>query len=155
MPSQEILHLRDWQLSERHRAWGRNCPMIDLDFLAVEFDTLIPRGICEYKHCNTRFTDDELCQRAGIRVVRTLANLAGLAAWVAVYNPNNWSFRVVALNEIARTLFGGKKIFTERDYVERIYHLRGSKLPADIEVQLNATFHGIEELDDSGFPIAA
>lgn len=29
---------RDERLSRRHREWGFDCPMVDCDFIAVEFD---------------------------------------------------------------------------------------------------------------------
>jgi len=40
---------RDQKLSERHRAWGFNCPAIDIDFLMVEFHTGKPVAIIDYK----------------------------------------------------------------------------------------------------------
>jgi len=118
--------------------------MIDMDFVAVEFESLVPRGVCEYKHANTRFSDEELRRKAGVRVVRALGEMAGIPAWIAVYNPANWAFRVVPLNAGAEALFGAERVLTEADYVARIYELRAAEIPDDVAEGLNRSFLPVE-----------
>jgi len=47
---QERTGWRDQELSLRHRMWGWDCPMVDLDFLGLEYDTKKPACLVEYKH---------------------------------------------------------------------------------------------------------
>lgn len=125
---------RDGTLSERHRLYGWDCPAVDIDFLLVEFDQLLPAAIVEYKAGLNRKPD---FTAAGIRTLRTLASLAQLPAWLAFYDSQSWTFKVYPLNTKAERLFEYGEVLPEVVYVQRLYLCRGRRLPAKIAVQLN------------------
>lgn len=95
---------RDSALSERHGTWGFNCPAVDLDFVMMEFNHGKPCALVEYKHKNARLPDP---RHATYRALVALADGykdGPLPCFVAIYDPDHWSFRVVPLNESAGKL---------------------------------------------------
>jgi len=44
------------QLSDRHRQWGDDCPMVDLDFLMCEYNHGVPVAIVDYKFHGAQLT---------------------------------------------------------------------------------------------------
>ena len=50
MSSKERTGWRDQALSERHRAWGWDCPALDMDFVMIEYDNGKATALVEYKH---------------------------------------------------------------------------------------------------------
>lgn len=141
MPDKEILGLRDWRLSERHRLWGGDCPMADLDFVVTEFDNCRPMALVEYKHCSPS-GHSTIKETAQIKTIRALADMACLPAWVAFYRPWTWSFKIAPLNDKARILWQDAEdyiIVTESEYVETLYNLRGRRLPKIVAAKLNET----------------
>lgn len=140
MAEKEIMGLRDWRLSQRHREWGGNAPAFDLDFILAEYDMAKPVGLAEYKH-HSRAGLSYVREDASIRTLRALADMAALPGWVAIYKPCSWSFKVYCLNDRARAVWGDAEytILTEREYVRGLYRLRGRTLPDDIAARLNGT----------------
>ena len=140
MASEEILHFRDWRLSERHRDfYGEHCPMVDLDFAVAEYDHSLPVALVEYKHALRR--KESVREDAGIKTFRSLADMAGLPCWVAYYRPDGWSYQVVPLNAGAKAIFGDDDFIplTETEYVEALHKVRGREVPAHILPPLNET----------------
>lgn len=45
-------------LSDRHRQWGFDTPMVNVDFLCVRYDGEVPVAIIEYKHFEAEFQED-------------------------------------------------------------------------------------------------
>ncbi len=131
MAEQEILHFRDWRLSKRHRdVYGRDCPMVDIDFLVVEYGHCTPRALVEYKHASPVGLS-VIKETAGLRTEKALADMAGLPAWVAFYRPYIWDYKIYSLNDKARAIFGpGEYVYLcERAYVEKLYQVRGYPFP--------------------------
>jgi len=87
----------EWQLrlSQRHRTWGRNVPMTDLDqLIAVEYDQRKAAAIIEYKHVNTANGG----RNANLDALTDLAQRADLPLYLVLYDPDtypdNWTFTV-------------------------------------------------------------
>jgi len=137
MSNEENMFYRDGKLSLRHRLYGCDVPMTDLDFVCCEYDRCQPLAIVEYKHCNA--DPNTLRQRPGVRVIRALADRAGIAAWVALYDPNRWVYTIMPLNEQAQQLFGARLLLNERQYVEVLYRLRKTSAPLEILSRLSDT----------------
>lgn len=121
---------RDQKLSERHRAWGFNCPAIDIDFLMVEFHTGKPVAIIDYK----RYTGSiKNLNQKSIDAISTLANNSNIPFFVVFYWDDVWAFQITAINNIAKNILlqhniDENKILTEQQYVYFLYKLRNIKL---------------------------
>lgn len=112
---------RDQEISGRHRTWGVNCTAVDLDLVLVEYHLARPVAIVEYKHFRAKV---EL-GHANYRALRDLADRAGLPFLIAFYWPDTWAFRVHPMNDNALRHFEyGGHLFSEREFVERLYKLR-------------------------------
>lgn len=112
---------RDQAISERHRLWGVHCTAVDLDLVLVEYHLARPVALVEYKHHRARFEPGH----ANYRALRDLADHAGLPFVIAFYWPDTWSFRVHPMNDAALRHFEpGQQLFTEREFVERLYRMR-------------------------------
>lgn len=148
MAATEIMGLRDWRLSERHRAWGLDAPACDLDFMLIEYDSAVPTALTEYKHCSPS-GHSKVVENASLRAFRTLAHMAGLPAWVAFYRPWSWSFKVYSLNDAARAIWGADEyvIRTELEYVTALYRLRDRSLPDFVAARCNQTHNTLPGLD--------
>jgi hypothetical protein len=126
----ERTHWRDQKLSERHRAWGFNCPAIDIDFLMVEFHTGKPVAIIDYK----RYTGSiKNLNQKSIDAISTLANNSNIPFFVVFYWDDVWAFQITAINNIAKNILlqykiDENKILTEQQYVYFLYKLRNIKL---------------------------
>jgi hypothetical protein len=127
---QERTGWRDKDLSRRHRDWGFNCPAVDLDFLIVEYNIGKPVGLIEYKH--HRAIRPNL-QQATYRALTELARLANLPFLLAFYWPEIWAFRTTPVNDIARHEFSDDAIYTEYEFVSKLYRLRRLTLTAHLK----------------------
>lgn len=151
MASEEYLHFRDWRLSKRHREfYGTDCPMADIDMIVIAYDRAVPKALIEYKHSCRQI--ERLRETTGVQAVRSLADMAGLPAWVAYYNPRTFVYQIVPLNKQARDLFGNEELIelVEADYVSVLYKLRERELPEGIMARLNQGYGRIKEIDDFG-----
>lgn len=132
MSAHERTGWRDKELSGRHRTWGMNCPACDLDFLMVEYNLGKPAALVEYKH--------HLAARPDIKhpTYRAIIDLADgyrsgpLPALIAFYWPDVWAFKVQPLNEIARKWFTADEIVSEREFVTRLYRIRGWRVNEEV-----------------------
>lgn len=137
---------RDEEISRRHREWGYNCPAVDIDFLMVEYNRGTPVAIVEYKHIDALKSGALNFTRTNYQAIAALADGykdGPLACFVAVYDPDDWSFRVTPLNDRARdhySLFRGD-ILSEKLFVKSLYLLR----KIDIEKEDKSV---IEKLND-------
>lgn len=135
---------RDSALSERHGMWGFNCTAVDLDFVMMEFNHGKPCALVEYKHKNARLPDP---RHATYRALVALADGykdGPLPCFVAIYDPDHWSFRVVPLNESAGKHYAHclGDVLTEQRFVKSLHLLRKGVLSlADEEAisQLNGS----------------
>lgn len=128
--SEERTGWRDLALSRRHKKWGEDCPMVDIDFLALEYDRARAKAIVEYKHENA--PPDQYASRANYLALIDLGNRAGLPVFVVRY-PSDFSwFWVTPLNEAARVLVAEPTRLSEREWVEVLYKLRGRSVPDEL-----------------------
>lgn len=134
---------RDASLSERHGHWGYNCPAVDLDFVMLEYNHGKPCALVEYKHKNARRPDPN---HATYRALISLADgyMHGpLPCFVAIYDPDDWSFVVIPLNERAKNHYRHCEglVLSEQRFVRSLHLLRKSVLSAEDEktiLELNA-----------------
>lgn len=112
---------RDQSISNRHNTWGRWATAIDIDFILIESTIdAVPKALIEYKHYKWQY-------RHGfqLRLFSTLANMAGVPAFLAKYWPDIWAFRVSPQNDHAREWLKSERTLTEREYVDLLRRLRG------------------------------
>jgi len=145
MTSNEQHFKRDAWLSGRHRTWGYNVPAMDLDFLMVEYDKCVPKGIIDYKHEHALLD----LTNVGAKTLCNLGNMASIPAFIVQYGHSKqdgwWGevaedsvpfFVVWPLNEHASRFMVTHQFKTEQidevAFVEFLYELRGRKIPADI-----------------------
>lgn len=126
---------RDQALSERHRAWGFNCPAVDLDFLLIEYHYGRPCALVEYKHRLARESDPS---HPTIRAIVALADGyrdGALPAMVVRYDYDPWTFTVTPLNDAAAAIYGHRTAgpMTEQDFVRTLYRVRRKALSAHDE----------------------
>lgn len=132
MSAEERSGWRDAWISARHRGWGKDCPMIDVDTVWIEYDNHRPKLLVEYKS-----TVAGRVENANHACLLNLAEMAGLPAlgvryWEAA---EAWmaEFQVTALNARARQVFDGVKVrMSEEEYVALLYRFRGRDVPAAI-----------------------
>lgn len=140
---------RDAALSQRHGAWGFNCPAVDLDFVMMEYNHGKPCALVEYKHVRAKPFDP---RHATYRALIALADgyAAGpLPCFVAVYDPTDWSFVVTPLNDRARRHYQhcAGDVLSEQRFVRSLHLLRKSVLSAEDEA-------AIQQLNGEGVPLA-
>ncbi len=134
---------RDAELSKRHGSWGFNCPAVDLDFVMLEYNHGAPSALVEYKHINAQVVDTN---HATYKALVALANgykNGPLPCFIARYNPEDWSFQVIPLNEKAEKHYKHCKNekLTEKRFVKSLHLLRKSELSKQDDT-------AIEQLND-------
>ena len=125
---QERSGWRDERISRRHKAWGWDCPALDIDFLMLEYDQGKAAALVEYKH------EDAQVVRLGhpsVRAIVDLADRAGLPAFLVRYAEDFTWWYPTPLNERARRLCPEARKITEAEWVELLYRCRGRELPPE------------------------
>jgi hypothetical protein len=113
---------RDEELSRKHRNWGHNLPIVDIDFLVVLYDRAQPTALIEYKQmCAPAFSADHPSYRA----LAALADGSAIPFFVVHYNKRSWTFKVQGINGKARELHPQINTYDEPNYVGFLYHLQG------------------------------
>ena len=127
---------RDEEISKRHREWGWNCPAVDIDFLVCEYNLGKPVALVEYKRHRVKVVNES---DINYRVLRDLADarLRPLPFFVCFYWPEIWAFKVVPMNETARSYLVQDTIMCEFDYVSFLYKLRRIALKNELSDKLN------------------
>lgn len=142
--SKERTGWRCSDISLRHRNWGFNCPAVDLDFVMLEYNHGKACALVEYKHKNAMPVDP------GHATYRALVDLADnykagpLPCFVARYNPENWTFVVTPLNDVAKRYYShcAEQTLSEQRFVKSLHLLRKKVLTVEDEAAiaaLNAT----------------
>jgi hypothetical protein len=133
---QEDTNWRDEDMSKRHREWGWNCPVVDIDFLVCEYNLGKPVAIVEYKRHRMKFVNEA---DINYRVLKDLADARynPLPFFVCFYWPEIWAFKVVPMNETARSYLVNDTIMSEYDYVSFLYKLRRIALKNELSEKLN------------------
>ena len=126
MTDHERTEWRDLEMSKRHRRWGHNCPITDIDFLVVEYDRCQPVALVEYKHENAaKFTRND----PNYRTLINLGRVADLPTFSVRYAGNFSWWIVTPLNQQAKRKLGKQDKMTEKQYVSFLYRLRDRELP--------------------------
>jgi hypothetical protein len=124
---------RDAALSLRHRLWGFDCPMQDIDWLVAEYDRMCPVAIIEWMHERAPGVDPRRTWPVKWAVLRALADRRPpLPAFAVRYAADLSWWRVLALNAAARGHVARCTQYTERGFVRLLYRLRGRPLPDDL-----------------------
>jgi len=123
---QERSGWRDLRLSQRHRAWGWDCPAVDLDLLFLEYDKGIPVAIIEYKHENA---PPQFASNPNYQALINLGNRAELPVFAVRYTDDFEWYEAVPLNALAQKLCPERKQMTEAAWVKFLYNIRGYEPP--------------------------
>ena len=113
------------KLSKRHREWGWNVPMVDIDFLVVEYDKAIPVAIIEYKHERAEI------QKSGhpsYKAIKLICERAELPFFAVRYADDFEWFSVIAINKRAQKIVKNTIQYSEEKYFEFLYKIRGRHL---------------------------
>jgi hypothetical protein len=131
---QERTGWRDGHLSQRHRMWGLAVPAIDLDFLLLEYDRGRPTALIEYKaeHAAAQFPT-----HPSYLALCNLGDRAGIPVFAVRYAQDFSWWKIVPLNNQAKSMFPQRQRFTERQFVTFLYNVRGLIPPEEI-------FEGLE-----------
>ncbi len=147
MGAKEMTFSRDARASIRHRLYGKDCPMADLDgFIWYEYHNRRVAALVEMKYWTTDAR--KVMDSANTAALRDLAQRADLPAWICFYDPARWVYRVETLNDQAREIFVGKRYHTEREYVEALYRVRGMDAPKEVLDRVNATKEPVDQEDE-------
>lgn len=116
---------RDEGISRRHRKWGVECQMTDIDFFVIEYRceyrVVSPVALIEYKNEHAPF-DLELLAYTAIRQVSDSANLP---FFLVRYTSDFKTYRAIAMNAWANARLAAKeRQMTELEYVTFLYKLR-------------------------------
>ena len=127
---------RDEEMSNRHREWGWNCPVLDIDFLVCEYNLGKPVAIIEYKRQKIPVINESA---VGYRVLRDLADARyrPLPLFVVFYWVGIWAFKVIPMNETARSYIVSETVMSEYDYVSFLYKMRRIALKNELGNKLN------------------
>lgn len=118
---EEITGWRDEDLSKRHRRWGWDCPVVDIDFLMVEYNLGKPVALVEYKKYTAAKPN---LNHPTYKALCELANADNLPFFIAFYWPGIWAFKITPVNDTAKRYYDTSAIYTEKQYVESLYLLR-------------------------------
>lgn len=129
MAKAEKYGYRDQRISSRHRLYGADCPMVDIDFIGCEYYHKQPKAIIEYKHIRQV---KPIWQQANYTTLNNLANMAGLPFYVSLYNPFTWDYEVHPGNTLAMNVINNMTILSEKRYYAFLCYLRGIEVDQNI-----------------------
>lgn len=132
---------RDEEISLRHRAWGANCPAVDLDFLVVEYNVGKPCLLVEYKHYTAKKPN---LKHPTYRALSELASNSNIPFILAIYWPECWAFKVKPVNVEARQHYDDWQFMSERQFVNSLYRIRRIVLSDEISGMLNESMPPLE-----------
>lgn len=120
---------RDEGLSRRHRRWGWDCPAVDLDFLMLEYDHGKASAIVEYKN---EHAAPQYATHPTYQAMIDLGNRAMIPVIACRYTDDFSKWRVVPLNEFAKTFVPDRTEMTEKQWVKLLYKIRGYDVPDSV-----------------------
>jgi hypothetical protein len=144
MTAHERSGWRDLDLSQRHRIYGYNSPLTDVDMVmfgdfstfsslfGVEFDQLMPVGIVDYKFCQVPVHGAPVIAQKNLadHWVNPRTNKVGIPFFQVQYWKNPWAFLVYPFNSRALEIVQVPGAYmTELEYVSFLYRMRGRKCP--------------------------
>lgn len=113
--------------------------MVDIDFLACEYDNGRPVAIVEYKREDS---PPQTFNHPSIRVLRGLATAANLPFFVVRYAADLSWWKVVPLNVMARRWLSKQVEMVEVEYVSFLYQLRGREVPTEVRGRIEGVISG-------------
>ncbi len=113
---------RDAAMSKRHRAWGFDCPAVDIDFLLIEYDNSEPVALVEYKHERAQ---PVTATHPSIKAIAKLGALASLPAFLVRYAEDFSWWRVTPINATAMEFVTTQTDMSERQWIDMLYAMRG------------------------------
>jgi len=116
---------RDEEISKRHRMWGKDLTMTDIDFIVSETKGNMPIAIIEYK--NEQAAPQSI-NNWQYQVLKNLSDKAGLPLFNVRYATDFLTYKVTPLNEIAIKI-KSRQTMKEYEYVSFLYKLRGTNPP--------------------------
>lgn len=117
-------------LSRRHRSWGWDVPMLDIDFLVVEYDAGTPKAMIEYKDIRANICNSG---HPSYRALRFLCNATKLPLFAVRYSLDFSHWRVIPINAFAvNKIKDTIELHSESDFVQWLYKLRGRDMPDDL-----------------------
>tara|TARA_Y100000034_G_scaffold132279_1_gene194869 strand:- start:780 stop:1208 length:429 start_codon:yes stop_codon:yes gene_type:complete len=126
----EKYRFRDERLSNRHRLYGSSCPMVDLDFIVIEYHLKKSVALIEYKHW--RGESSLNLQDANYQALMDMADKAELPFFISYYHPETWNYIVYPTNMESFKWILLRTSMTEKEYVKFLYKLRYLKVKQDI-----------------------
>lgn len=143
--AKERTHWRDEWISERHRDFGWDVPMVDIDcvelstqceadmeaFKTLEYNHGVPVAIIEYKEYHAQVN----LKHPSINALKWMADKCEIPFFVTIYYKEHHCFYVIPMNDIAAK-FTGINIFNEQNYVKLLYSLRKVICPDKILSQM-------------------
>jgi predicted nucleic-acid-binding protein len=127
--SQERTGWRDRALSLRHRAWGWNCPAVDIDFVMLEYDMGFPVALVEYKHEYAQLVS---LSHPSYKAMADLCDRADIVFFCVRYSLDLTSFKVIPLNAKAKVYLSDRAVMTEVEYVAFLYKMRDREIPESV-----------------------
>lgn len=127
------------KISQRHRHWGYNCPCVDLDFVVVEYNHGKPVAVIEYKDKHAGEPNiDHPTYKALIALADGYKG-GPLPCAIVFYCSETWWFKVIPLNEKAKSYFGhvANQKIPEQRFVRGLYLLRNKTLSKEDEVAIS------------------
>jgi len=102
-----------------------------LDFVAVEYNYAKPVALVEYKLHTATVNYSHPTYRAQNHLASN--HNPPLPYFIAFYWPDIWAYRVVPMNDQARSWFVKDRVYTEREYVKKLYQMRDQVIAAEVE----------------------
>jgi len=137
---------RDEVLSRRHRLWGFDCPMVDIDFIVVEYDLGMPKALIEYKHEDADLTQTHI---RSLEALQVLADNSKIPFLMVIYKGDCSRYRIIPRNSFAKNWFPEETTLPEKEYVSFLYRLRGRVAPPEILKLLSEVHVEIPKEDES------
>lgn len=125
---------RDFEISQRHRRYGWDCPAVDLDFLLLEYDHGKASAIIEYK--NER-SPKQYASHPTYQALIDLGNKANIPVIAVRYATDFSWWKVTPLNGKAKQFIPQRKEMNEVDFVTLLYNIRGLKVPESVLENIN------------------
>lgn len=120
---------RDLRLNNRHRAYGINCPALDIDLLLLEYDKSKAAALVEYKH---EKAEPQYARHPTYQALIDLGNRALIPVFCARYaNDFSW-YKAVPLNPCAKVWLSEITTMTEKEWVILLYKIRGYDSPTEV-----------------------
>ena len=122
---------RDERLSNMHRKWGFNCPMVDIDFFVYEYGDNKVAAAIEYKHENVKRSSIDLT-KSNYCTIADHEEKTSTPFFVVRYKADLTAFNVIPANLTAKRKLAKERFMKEIEYVKFLYQLRGYECPQSI-----------------------